>query len=207
MNIHTPKMIDFRLLKALSKTINVTINDIVMSSLSTAMNKIFKDVGDENKTISISIPANIRFKFYPTPADVKLENKFAAIPLTVPLASTMKDAYPLVKKASKEIKNSFGSFLMVYGMYKTQKTVCMLVSRTVVRAIINMISDKVTLAFSNTPGPIKPFVYYDHLGRKISTLQSSTYIALPGRIGLSLACISFCNSFKITVSADENVLK
>ena len=63
------------------------------------------------------------------------------------------------------------------------------------------------MAFSNTPGPIKPFQYYDHEGRKIRTLHSSTYIALPGRIGLSLACISFCNSFKITISSDDNVLK
>ena len=90
LNIHTPKLIDFRLLKALSKTINVSINDIVMSALSTAMNTFFKDAGETGqKSINISIPANIRFKFYPTPADVKLENKFAAIPLTVPLASNM----------------------------------------------------------------------------------------------------------------------
>ena len=67
VNIHTPKLIDFRLLKALSKSINVTINDIVMSSLSTAMKKFFKDVDDDSKSINISIPANIRFKFYPTP--------------------------------------------------------------------------------------------------------------------------------------------
>lgn len=48
LNIHTPKLLDFRLLKALSKTINVSINDIVMASLSAAMKKFFKDVGDDN---------------------------------------------------------------------------------------------------------------------------------------------------------------
>ena len=107
MNIHTPKLIDFRLLKALSKTIKVSINDIVMSSLSTSMKKFFSDVKDESKSINISIPANIRFKFYPTPEEVKLENKFAAIPLVIPLAPSMEEAYPLIKKASRHIKNSF----------------------------------------------------------------------------------------------------
>ena len=85
MNIHTAELIDFRLLKALSKKINVAINDIVMSSLSKTMSKIFKDAGDKNTQMNITIPANIRFKFYPTPADVKLENKFAALPLRISL--------------------------------------------------------------------------------------------------------------------------
>lgn len=38
LNIHSSQLIDFRLMKALSKTIGVTINDIVVSSLSTSMN-------------------------------------------------------------------------------------------------------------------------------------------------------------------------
>lgn len=207
MNIHTPKMIDFRLLKALSKKINVAINDIVMSSLSTSMHKIFKDHGDTSDSINISIPANIRFKFYPTPEDVKLENKFAAIPLTVPLAPSMEEAYPIVKKASKFIKTGFSSVCFVYGTYLTQKITSMMLAKCLVRQFIDLISEKNTLAFSNTPGPIKPFQYYDKDGRKIRTIQSSTYIQLPGRIGLSLSCISFCNSFKIAVSGDNNVLK
>ena len=138
---------------------------------------------------------------------MKLENKFAAVSLKVPLAGSMEDAYPLVKKASKHIKNSFCSVLMVYGQYVAIRTTSMFLSRFMVQFLLNFISNKVTLAFSNTPGPIKPFVNFDHLGRKITTLQSSTYISLPGRIGLSLASMSFSNSFKITVSADDNVLK
>lgn len=129
MNVHTSKMIDFRLLKALSKKIGVAINDIVMSSLSTAMHKIFKDVGDGSDSINISIPANIRFKFYPTPADVKLENKFAAIPLTVPLAPTMEEAYPKVKKVSKFIKTGFSSVCFVFGTYFAQKMQSMMAPR------------------------------------------------------------------------------
>lgn len=173
-----------------------------MSSLSTAMHKMFKDMDDTNEEINITIPANIRFRFYPTPEEVKLENKFAALPLTVPLAPTMEQAYPLVKKASKAIKNSFASFCFVYGTYFVQKLTAGLMARLVTKSAVNHLTQKYTMAFSNTPGPIKPFQYYDHEGRKIRTIQSSTYISLPGRIGLSLACISFCNSFKITVSGD-----
>lgn len=82
-------MIDLRLIKGLSKTIKVTINDIVLGAVSTSLNKMFKEKKDKAKDFQIVIPANIRFKFYPTPEDVKLENKFAAIPLLVPLTETM----------------------------------------------------------------------------------------------------------------------
>ncbi len=46
------------------------------------------------------IPANIRFKFYPTPEEVKLENKFAAIPMLVPLTENMDSAYGQIKKVT-----------------------------------------------------------------------------------------------------------
>lgn len=70
---------------------------------------------------------------------------------------------------------------------------------------INDVSKKYTMSFSNTPGPIKPFLYSDSAGNKIKTLQSQSYVNVPGNIGFNLACFSYCNSFKITITADENV--
>ena len=40
------------------------------------------------------MPASIRFKFYATREQVKLENKFAAMCLRVPLTDSMESAYP-----------------------------------------------------------------------------------------------------------------
>jgi len=37
------------------------------------------------------IPANIRFGHYQSREEVKLENKFAAIPLKIPLVSKVED--------------------------------------------------------------------------------------------------------------------
>lgn len=80
-------------MKALSKKLGVTINDIVTSALTCSMNTIFKEKGDKSKDFKLVIPANIRFSFYPSPEKVKLENKFAAIPLTVPLTQDMASSY------------------------------------------------------------------------------------------------------------------
>ena len=53
----------------------------------------FKQNNDKAKDFTVVIPANIRFRFYATVEDIKLENKFAAIPLKIPLAETMDEAY------------------------------------------------------------------------------------------------------------------
>ena len=85
-------------IKKLSKRLGTTINDIVTCSISTAMRDYFKSKGDDSKDIQIVIPANIRFEFYPTAEKVRLENKFSAIPLKIPLCESMNDAYGKIKK-------------------------------------------------------------------------------------------------------------
>lgn len=46
LNVASSTNIDFRIMKALSKKIKVTINDIVTSALSTAFHQVFKENGD-----------------------------------------------------------------------------------------------------------------------------------------------------------------
>jgi len=106
LEIASSKVIDFRILKALSKTMKVTINDIVTCALSCSMNTLFKENKDPNTHFKIVIPANIRFSFYPTRDEVKLENKFAPIPLTVPLVSDMQSSYEIIKKVTAPLRNS-----------------------------------------------------------------------------------------------------
>jgi hypothetical protein len=44
------------------------------------------------------LPANIRFGFYKNKEDVKLENRFSAVALRVPLSDTMESAYGEIVK-------------------------------------------------------------------------------------------------------------
>lgn len=101
-------------MKAATKKLNVTVNDVVMCALTTSLKKIFKRNGDSSKNINLMMPANIRFKFYPTKEQIVLENKFSAIPLNVPLTDTMESSYEKIKKVTKALKGSFG---LIYGVY------------------------------------------------------------------------------------------
>jgi hypothetical protein len=56
-----------------------------MAAITTAFQKIFRDAGDASTEIGLILPASVRFKFYPTREAIKMENKFAAMCLKVPL--------------------------------------------------------------------------------------------------------------------------
>ena len=60
------------------------------------MHQLFKESGDPNQEIQLFVPANIRFKFYHNVEKIKLENKFAVLPVTLPLMDSMSAAYPRV---------------------------------------------------------------------------------------------------------------
>ena len=68
-------------MKQLSRSKGVTINDVIICSLTTALSTIFRENGENIESIQMALPANIRFKFYKTRQHVKMENKFGAIPI------------------------------------------------------------------------------------------------------------------------------
>lgn len=75
--------------KKISQAEKATINDVVICALSSAFHQLLKEKNDPAKTISVVMPANIRFKFPKTKDAVKMENKFGAMPLVVPVCKDM----------------------------------------------------------------------------------------------------------------------
>ena len=106
INCASSKELNLIEVKALSKKIGVTINNIATTAVSKALKTFFKDQGEDIKSINIAIPANIRFEFYDKREKVKLENKFSAVPLEIPLVDDMQNSYPKIQNITKVIKNS-----------------------------------------------------------------------------------------------------
>jgi len=50
--------------------------------------------------LNIVMPANIRFSLYKTRDTIKFENKFTAVPLSIPMTHSMSSAYDKVKKTT-----------------------------------------------------------------------------------------------------------
>ena len=100
LSVNTAKKIDMKSLKDLSKKLGVSVNDVLISSTTSALKQLFKQKGDKlgsmpdgKGKINLMIPTNARLQFYNTSKEVKMENKFTAIPLRIPLYSNMINAY------------------------------------------------------------------------------------------------------------------
>lgn len=85
INCKSSGELHFAKVKALSKHLGMTINDVVTSALSIAVRRLFREYNDLNDKIQIMVPINIRFGFPPSREDAKVENKITALPLNLPL--------------------------------------------------------------------------------------------------------------------------
>lgn len=115
----------------------------------------------------------------------------------------MQTAYDKVSPAMKVIKNNF---LSVYCSYIIPRITIPFLPKSLPRRFIDNMSQKATLGFSNVPGPIKQFYYEGNNGKKIMTISQQTYIVISGYIGLAICCMSFVDSFKVTVTCDDGIM-
>jgi len=160
MDAATSKKMDMVALKNLSKKLGVTINDVVMSSASLALREYFKIKKDplgqaKDAHVNVFIPANIRFEAYKTYKDIKLENKWAALPISLPLIDSMQQS-SVVRQATSKIKNSLN---FVYGSYALTFWSAILLTRQLPAFFLDQVTRKFTIAISNTPGPLKQYRY------------------------------------------------
>lgn len=174
---------------------------MIMSSLSTSMHSYLGAKGDK-QSLSVLLPANIRFKFYNTMDDVVLENKFSAIPIKLPLVGQIKDAYSKVSMITKQIKSSFS---YVYCAYALTYWANLLFPRFVTRIMCHNASMQFTLSFSNVPGPLKYFEIDDDFGNKGVISMAYPFVIVAGRLGMCISCISYGDNFTIAITCDEAV--
>jgi hypothetical protein len=193
---------DFMLsdIKIAAKKLKVTINDLVTASLATAVKEYFEMKGDtKTDKINIVIPANIRFKHYETVEQIRIENKFAPISLTIPLEKTMEKSLEKVPKVTASLRSSFAE---IYATYALSFYSTLFMPHWVLNWFIGHATLPYTLAFSNTPGPLKPVV---DRGKK--SIKMVGYILPSGYTGIGISCLSYIDSFRITMSVDDSIMK
>lgn len=119
----------------------------------------------------------------------------------------MEEAYPKIQKASAKLKGGFFNFLKTYGTYALTFYSNSVAPKSLTRRVIDSVSPNFTLGFSNLPGPIKPLYYDNHdKTKKYFAVASHTYIVVSGFVGMGIICMSFCESFKLTLTSDDSLL-
>lgn len=175
-----------------------------MCSLSTSLKTLFKEHGDTTSTqFNLVIPANIRFKFYPTREEIVLENKFAGIPITVPLSSSMQESYDKIKIITKQFRNSFP---LIYGSYLFTMWHVKLIPRYFVIKAVNYVTEKFTISLSNTPGPLKALRYRNPKnGKVINTVTHDGFIMIAARLGVILGAFSHNGFIRFSLVSDTSI--
>lgn len=150
------------------------------------------------------MPANLRWGFPKSREDIRIENKFAALPIKMPLINNMKDSYKRIQKVTAQIKKQAS---LIYCSYAVSFYGTILLPRIFPRLFVHSATMKFTCALSNTPGPIKKFQYIDAKGNPGYGAYASPYIMCAGRCGLAISCLSYGENFCLNISADEGVMK
>ena len=68
------------------------------------------------------------------------------------------------------------------------------------------VTQNFTVAFSNTPGAVKPLYYLSLKGEKIYSLWTQTYLITSGFIGFAISVQTWVNSCRVTVTSDNGLI-
>ena len=94
----------------------------------------------------------MRSEHYESLSDLKLENKFAVVPLTIQLDNDINMSLEMIPKATQKIRSSFGE---VYATFFMSQITLSILPYFLANWFLNLSTLPFTLAFSNTPGLLK----------------------------------------------------
>ena len=150
---------NFKEIKATSRALKVTINELLTSALSVAIKQLFEDRGDmKTDMMQIAVPVNIRWAPYMTYDDVRLENKFAPMPVKIPLELDLEEALKKMKPVSGKMRKDFK---VTYATYVLAMLMGYLTPAWLAKIGGDSLSKPLTLSFSNIPGVLRPLHFKD----------------------------------------------
>ena len=121
--------------------------------------------------------------------------------LKVPLTNSMPEAYAPVKKVTKVLRTALSE---IYASYAIGFWAGKLMPRWFLVQTIEKVTEKYTIGFSNTPGPLKPFIYKNPTtGSFVRNISSQSYLMTAGRLGFIVCAVSQSGFLRLTLCSDE----
>jgi NRPS condensation-like uncharacterized protein len=191
-NAAVSKNISVEQVKTICKKMGVTINDVIMTLTCMTLKEYMISKGDtKTKKVNLCIPFSLREELKRT-EDFEIENDFSLLSITLDLENEFSEGLKQVKRRMDAVKKSIEPF----GMYYLIGLALMLPS-LLTKLATAFLADKMTLVFSNVPGPKTPWTI---LGKKVKSLM----FFVPGlaNIGSGLSIISHADVFKIGCVGD-----
>jgi diacylglycerol O-acyltransferase len=180
--------------KAVSKALNCSINDVLLSCVAGAIGEYLKSLGDDvtGQEIRAMIPVNLR----PLEEAHQLGNRFGLVPLVLPIGieNPIERVYE-VRRRMNALKGSTQP-LLAFGLL----AVAGLLIKPAQDAMLGLFGKKTTAVMTNVPGPREKLKL---LG---STLEQSMFwVPQSGDVGLGVSILSYGGGVQFGVITDSTL--
>ena len=180
--------------KAVSKALNCSINDVLMSCVAGAIAQYLIGHGDSvrGKEIRAMVPVNLR----PLEHAYKLGNQFGLAPIVLPIGidNPIERVYE-VRRRMSALKGSMQP-LLAFGML----AVAGLLIKPAQDAMLSLFSKKTTAVMTNVPGPREKLKFCG------STLEQSLFwVPQSGTVGLGVSILSYGGGVQFGVMTDAKL--
>ncbi len=180
--------------KAVSKGLGVSINDVLLSCVAGAIGGYLQSQGDAvaGKEIRAMVPVNLR----PPARTHQLGNRFGLVPLVLPIGvdNPIERLY-VVKARMNELKGSFQPVL-AFGLL----SVAGLLVKPVQQLMLNIFAKKTTAVMSNVPGPAEAMILCG------STVERALFwVPQSGDIGVGVSILSYAGTVQFGLITDSQL--
>ncbi len=180
--------------RAVSKALNCSINDVLLSCVAGAIAHYLMGHGDAvaGKEIRAMVPVNLR----PVEQAYKLGNHFGLAPVVLPIGldNPVERVYE-VRRRMSQLKGSMQP-LMAFGLL----AVAGLLIKPAQDAMLNLFSKKTTAVMTNVPGPREKLKF---LGATLE--QSLFWVPQSGTVGLGVSILSYGGGVQFGVITDATL--
>lgn len=135
---------------------------------------------------------------YPTVEAVRMENKFAPCPMKLPIVEDPQKCMITVKKQTGKLRNAFPALFFVYNF---AKFMALVMPDWLSAFLQGDMSNRFTLAFSNTPGILRPIFFKESEVKNLASLVGPT-----AKTGISISVMSMCDRLQISSVTDTSLL-
>ena len=186
-------------IKAVSKVLGVSINDVLLSCVAGALRRYLAEEGAavvadiaSDCEVRAMVPVNLR----PVDQALELGNRFGLVPLCLPVGI----ANPIarlreIRRRTAELKEGYQAMLAFGAL-----GVLGLVPRSVQKLVLDVLSSKTTAVMTNVPGPREPVFL---AGSKVSRIMF--WVPQSGNIGVGVSILSYAGSVQFGLITDTQL--
>ncbi|MDA8018899.1 MAG: WS/DGAT domain-containing protein [Thermoanaerobaculia bacterium] len=183
-------------IKAIKNRLGATVNDVLLAAVSGAFRRYAESHPEESELgrVRVSMPVNVR----PPSEKPKLENKFAAVMLDLPVdVSDLRARLDETKRRMDALKRSVEPMIYYGAVNVLLKTL----PRSWSHWLVDFYARKCTAVLSNVPGP-QDVLYV--AGRRVRAMLF--WVPQRANIGLGISILSFSGDVRIGVFSDVQVM-